>query len=129
MTGEREIEIKALEQKWMDAWRLRNRTACEEVLGSDFVLTSARGILMDREQWLSAAMGPFECREFEWQDLRVRMVAEHVAVVHGRERQVASVQGQDWSGIFLVTDVWVRRSGRWFVVARHGTGPLPTSGS
>lgn len=112
------------ERLWMEAWRKKDRLACESVLGDDFVLTSARGSLMNREQWLEGAMGPFKCDEFRWEELHTRLVAPEVIVVNARTYQRAQVGGQDWSGIFLLTDVWVKRQGRWVVVARHGTGPL-----
>jgi ketosteroid isomerase-like protein len=69
-------------------------------------------------------MGPIAGTSFVWEELRVRSFGD-VAIVHGRSRQQATVNGQDWSGVFLTTDVWVLRDGRWQVVSRHGTGPLP----
>jgi hypothetical protein len=122
-----EAEIVSLERTWMDAWCRRDRRTCDQILAPDFLLTSARGVLMSKDQWLENAMGPFVCDAFEWQELRVRALAPEVALVHGRALQRASVAGQDWSGVFLVTDTWARRGGRWQVVSRHGTGPLPTT--
>ena len=119
-------EIQSLERAWMAAWVERDRATCERILADDFVLTSARGILMPKNDWLAGAMSSFACTAFAWEELLVRPFGE-TAIVHGRSRQQASVAGQDWSGVFLVTDVWVRRDGRWQVVSRHGTGPLPNS--
>jgi ketosteroid isomerase-like protein len=117
-------EIQALERKWMQAWVNGDIGACASILADDFVLTSARGVLMPKDAWLTNAASVFKCTAFEWLELLVRPFGE-VAVVHGRSRQEASVGGQDWSGAFLTTDVWVRRGGTWQVVARHGTGPIP----
>ncbi len=122
-----ETEIAGLERQWMDGWCQKHRETCERILANDFVLTSARGVLMSKAEWLLNAMGPFVCEHFEWEDLRVRPLTSEVALVHARARQRAKVAGQDWSGVFLITDVWVRREGHWRVVARHGTGPLPGS--
>ncbi len=116
-------EIQRLERAWMTAWVERDRLTCERILADDFVLTSARGILMPKSDWLAAAMTSFVCTAFAWQDLLVRHFGD-TAVVHGRSRQQASVSGQDWSGLFLVTDVWVKRNNQWQVVSRHGTGPI-----
>ncbi len=125
MATDAELKLPALERSWMEAWRTRDRAACERILGDDFVLTSARGILMSKKDWLEAAMGPFSCTAFVWEEIRVRSFG-NVAIVHARARQQASVAGQDWSGLFLLTDVWARRGEDWQVVARHGTGPLMT---
>jgi len=116
--------LPRLEARWMQAWLDRDRATCEAILGDDFQLTSARGVLIDKPAWLDAAMGPIRGTSFTWDDVRVRPFGD-VAIVHARTRQQASVGDQDWSGVFLVTDVWVLRDGRWQVVSRHGTGPLP----
>lgn len=124
MLDEDGAAVAERERLWMEAWRTKDLSTCESVLGDDFVLTSARGSVMNRMQWLEGAMGPFKCDEFRWQELRPRPVAPDVIVVNARAYQRAHVGEQDWSGVFLLTDVWVRREGRWVVVARHGTGPL-----
>jgi hypothetical protein len=107
----------------MEAWRLKDQKTCERILADDFLLTSARGSLMTKAEWLEGARSTFACDEFVWEELLVRSYGS-VAVVNGRARQKASVGGQDWSGVFLLTDVWVLTDGEWRVVARHGTGPL-----
>jgi hypothetical protein len=121
-----EAELRALEREWMEAWRRRDRATCERLLAPDFLLTSARGVLIPRLDWLENAMGAFVCEAFEWLELRVRLLTPDVALVHARAQQRARVAEHDWSGVFLLTDTWVRRAGQWQVVSRHGTGPLPT---
>jgi hypothetical protein len=122
-TRDAEKELPALEREWMEAWRLKDRATCERILGHDFLLTSARGLLMSKSQWLDGAMGPFVCESLEWDEIRVRPFGD-VAIVHARARQRAHVNQQDWSGLFLLTDVWAWRDNRWQVVSRHGTGPI-----
>lgn len=117
-------EIEARERQWMQAWVDKDLDTCASILADDFVLTSARGVLMPKRDWLAKAGSVFDCSAFEWLDLLVRPFGD-VAVVHGKSCQAASVGGQDWSGVFLTTDIWVRRDGTWQVVARHGTGPIP----
>jgi hypothetical protein len=107
----------------MQAWADNDLATCATILADDFLLTSARGTLMPKDAWLANAGSVFKCTAFEWIELVVRPFGE-VAVVHGRSRQQASVGGQDWSGVFLTTDVWVRRDNTWQVVARQGTGPI-----
>lgn len=95
-----EAEIVESERAWMEAWLRRDQATCDRLLAPDFLLTSARGVLMPKAQWLENAMGPFVCEAFEWQELQVRRLAPEVALVHGRALQRASVAGQDWSGSF-----------------------------
>ena len=126
MDGPATSTVPALERAWMEAWRTRDRPTCERLLVADFQLTSARGGIMSRDTWLANAFGSFECESLEWEEIVVRPLgaAEDVALIHARVRQEARAQGQDWSGVFLLSDVWVRGPRGWQVVARHGTGPL-----
>lgn len=78
---------------------------------------------MRKKEWIENAMGPIRGEAFEWEEIHVRPFGD-VAIVHAKARQRASVSGQDWSGLFLLTDVWVWRGDRWQVVSRHGTGPI-----
>ena len=119
-----EAEIARLEDEWMKAWVRKDMAACDRILADDFLLTSARGVLMPKTDWLANAAWTFHCERFAWEDIRVRLLGDDVALVHGRSQQQATVAGQDWSGLFLTTDVWALRDGRWQVVTRHGTGPL-----
>ena len=116
-------KIAALEREWMDAWKSKNMVACDVLLAEDFVLVSATGRLMSKGEWLLAASDSFVCEDFQWQDIRVRPFGRF-AIVHARVKQKAAISGKDWSGVFLLTDVWVQRSDEWQVVSRHGSGPI-----
>lgn len=117
-------KLPELERAWMNAWITKDRAACDEILDDEFLLSSARGVLIRKPEWLAGAMSAFNCQEFEWKAVLVRPFGD-VALVHSTIRQVASVAGQDWSGVFMLTDAWVLRGEKWKVVSRHGTGPLP----
>jgi hypothetical protein len=119
-------KLPELEHAWMNAWIAKDRATCEDILDDEFLLSSARGTLIRKSEWLAGAMSVFNCREFEWRSLLVRPF-ESFALVHSTIRQVASVGDQDWSGVFMLTDAWVLRGNRWKVVSRHGTGPLPAT--
>ena len=76
-------EIPSLERAWMQAWVDNDMETCASILADDFLLTSARGILMPRDAWLANAGKLFKCTAFEWQEITVRPFGD-VAVVHGR---------------------------------------------
>ncbi|MEO6362875.1 MAG: nuclear transport factor 2 family protein [Caldimonas sp.] len=117
-------ELPSLERAWMDAWIAKDRATCEGILDDEFILSSARGVLIRKSQWLDMAMSVFECQQFHWDEVLVRPFGS-VALVHSTIHQRASVGGRDWSGVFMLTDAWVLRGAQWKVVSRHGTGPLP----
>jgi len=115
--------LPKLSREWMDAWVNVDLAACDRILDADFVLSSARGVLMDRNEWLEMAAGPFAGDSFEWLEMIVRPY-DNFAIVHSKTFQKANVNGEDWSGKFLLTDVWILREDGWKVLSRHGTGPF-----
>ncbi len=77
---------------------------------------------MMREEWLAAAMTRATNESFHYEDFVINEFGD-AAVVRSRMSQQASVDGQPWDGTFMLTDVWIRRDGRWQVVARHSSTP------
>lgn len=110
----------------MNAWVAKDLDTCDRILDNEFLLSSARGVLIRKAEWLVAAMGPFSCDRFDWLEELVRPFGD-AAIVNSRILQKASVGAQDWSGVFMLTDVWVLRNDGWKVVSRHGAGPLPNA--
>jgi ketosteroid isomerase-like protein len=116
-------EIISREKEWMDAWIAKEISTFRDIMSDDFLLSSARGNLMSKEEWISKAAGPFTCKVFSWKEIKVRIYG-NTAIVNATIEQEASVGEKDWSGIFMLTDVWVKQNLKWQVVSRHGTGPL-----
>ena len=73
--------------------------------------------VMLRDRWL-ASLPDYIIHSAEFSDVVIKVYGE-TAVMRSRCRQSATVFGKDRSGEMLVTDVWVKRDGRWQVVARH----------
>jgi ketosteroid isomerase-like protein len=118
-----DAELISLQHEWMDAWRRRDREALERILAPEFILTSARSDrLMPRDLWLETAMTRASAESFRYDDFRVDVFGD-AAVVRSRLSQVATVDGEPWNDTFMLTDVWIRRDGRWQVVARHASTP------
>lgn len=115
--------ISEREREWMHAWIDKDEQKLNAILADDFLLSSARGIFMNKQEWMKSALGAFTCESFQWKEVKVRTY-DNVAVVNAITFQKAKVGEQDWSGKFMLTDVWVYNDGRWQVVARQGTGPL-----
>lgn len=118
-----QTEIISREKEWMQAWMEKDEEKFNDILAGDFLLSSARGIFMTKKEWIQGALNAFTCDSFQWEAIKIRSY-DNVAVVNAITSQIANVGGQDWSGRFMLTDVWVNKNGKWQVVARHGTGPL-----
>ncbi|MBA3542367.1 MAG: nuclear transport factor 2 family protein [Deltaproteobacteria bacterium] len=116
-----EADVRAASAAWAEAIQRRDVAAAEQLLGAEYSLMAQGLGEMPRAQWL-AGLPNYIVHSYEFTDVRVNIYGE-TAVVRGRYTQSATAFGVDRSGAMLVTDVWVRRDGRWQVVARH-TSPL-----
>jgi hypothetical protein len=111
-----------LQNEWMAAWQRLDYDRLEEILAPEFTLTSARSDrLVDRAEWLRL-LDQVRNESFEYSDFIVQVFRD-AAVVKSRLSQVARVGTQPWNETFMLTDVWIRRNGRWQVVARHSSTP------
>ncbi len=116
-------ELQRLQQAWMDAVIARDAAALEAIVGPEFTLLSARTDRpVPRDEWLALAVGRVQMTSFRYEDFDIDVFGD-AAVVRSRGIQEATVDGRDWSDTFLLTDVWVRRDGRWQVVSRHSSTP------
>lgn len=117
-----ESELMDLETQWMNAWKERNEPAARSFLADDFTLASSlsTGELVNKEQWIEKAMHNYECRNFRIEKLVAKQYG-NTAIVTLWFFQDATANGQDWSGLFLLTDIWVHQNDRWQVVTRHSS--------
>ena len=112
-------ELCGLAKEWMEAVQEHDLPRLEELLGREFSVAGAVGAL-DRDEWLELASGPYEIDQFAFEEIEVELYGS-TAVLQSRYRQTARLGDRDLSGTYLITDVWVRRDGRWQVVRRHST--------
>jgi len=110
-----------LETQWMTAWKNKDVATVRKILSDDFTLTSSlsSGGLVDKEGWI-AKLAIYDCKSFRFDKLQVR-VYDNTAVVNSWFHQDATANGKDWSGNFLITDIWVKKGEYWQVVARHAS--------
>jgi hypothetical protein len=114
-------EIRRLQDEWTAAIRARDRDALEHFLGAEYALSSRLGFI-DRARWLEIALTRYEIDTWSFEDSRIDVYAGgEVAVSRSRYRQIGRIGDLDLSELFVLTDVWVRRDGRWQVVARHSS--------
>jgi ketosteroid isomerase-like protein len=112
----------------------RDLDLARDVLDDDYalVLVHPAQATMPRSRWLEV-LTDYVVHDYEVQDQSVDVDGDCAAVLH-RVRMSATVLGEDRSGMFVISDVWRRRSGSWRVWRRHSTplaaGAMPgVSGS
>lgn len=116
-----EEELRERYQTWMEAIQRKDLATLDRVLGEEYVYTASGQGRWSRQGWLDT-VAIYDIHRFELRALDVRTYDE-VAVALTEYWQEATVAGAVRSGTFQITDVWVRRDGRWQVVARSSIFP------
>ena len=113
-----ETHLKKLSADWMQAWKENNMPLLETILAPEFRLITSEFWIMPRQVWLDNIPN-YICHEFRYLEQEVRLYG-NTAIMQSCSSQKAEFKGNDRSGDFLITDVWVQQpGGNWQVVHRH----------
>ena len=121
-----EAQVEQTAKAWMEVAERRDRSALERFLADEFTMVTNRGSLIDKGQWLENMLERVgrDVTLPEFLDVRVRVYGD-AALMTSRNILWATFDGKDWSGELYLTDVWVRRDGRWQLVRRHASNLVP----
>jgi ketosteroid isomerase-like protein len=112
-------ELIELSHELVRAVQVHDTTRLEDLVADDFTLQGAAGQL-DREAFLEAAAGPYEIADFSYEEIDPEIYG-NTAVLVSRYHQAATLDGHDLTHHMNVTDIWMRREGRWQIVRRHAS--------
>jgi hypothetical protein len=105
----------------MEAYVRRDTGFLERHLSDDYVSTFPDGTVLDKEGEIeSLKSGAVALEEMTPSEMVVRIYGE-AAVITGQSTIRAKVKGQEASGEYRFTDVWIKRSNRWQAVASQVT--------
>jgi hypothetical protein len=113
--------IETMENRWMRAWARRDAAVLKGLTARNFILLagSKPPAILDNRSWVEAATTRWLCTSYRFGDIYVREVGG-LALFGSQLELKASLDGEDWSGTYWVTDLWrkgrVRR--RWRIVQR-----------
>lgn len=115
-----EAEIEELLRRWAQAVAEREMAFLEALLAPEFTLTTGRAEapVRTREQYLAITRDDYEVDSWEFEDIVVQHYGRF-AVARSRYRQSGRMAGAARDGAYLMTDAFVKQSGRWRAVARH----------
>ena len=108
----------------------RDAQLAEQVLHPDYalVLVHPAPAQVSREQWL-AMLPDYVVHDWQVQEQKVH-VRDGCAAVLQRVLMDATVLRADRSGVFVLSDIWLRGDGGWQIWRRHSSplsaGVLPT---
>jgi ketosteroid isomerase-like protein len=115
-------------RRWQDAVAARDIAVLDDLLAPEFTLTTGRpgAEVRTRGEYLAITRDRYVVEEHVFDELDALRYGD-VAIVRSRLRQRGSMDGQDRTQAFRMTDVLVLGAdGAWRAVLRHAT---PLAGS
>lgn len=116
-----EKELIQLSQEWMDAaLRRKDEKRLRELMAPEYTLQiwDASRAPQPLEAWLHTLKNRLDKIEFEFSGLNVRVFGD-VAVVYSRFWWKGTMDGKAFVDSGFLADVWVKKGGKWQVVARR----------
>jgi len=118
------VTIRKLEEKWTESYKLRHIDILSSLLAEEFVITVEDGSVYSKAGYISHSADPsVRVDVAELSDLKVRMHG-NFAVVTGAYHEKGSSNGKAYEYRDRLTDVWMKASNGWQVVASHYSTPL-----
>lgn len=115
--------VKALELKLLDCYKLRQVEVFANILDDDFVITFEDGSTYSKTGYLAySASSSTHIEMAEIPEMKVRVHGD-TAIVTGvyHEKGLDAQKTYDYRDRF--TDVWMKKAGKWRLVAAHYAVP------
>lgn len=120
-TNEAEREVRNLALERDEALRQRDAATLERLLADDFTYTDSSGRVQDKAQLIASIKSTdLAIESFASDDIQVRIYGE-TAVLVASAMIKGRCRGQEFTEQYRHTDVWVKRSGNWQMVAAQAT--------
>ncbi|MCU1277966.1 MAG: hypothetical protein JWM53_1512 [bacterium] len=117
-------EVMGRERQWAAALIKRDRDTLEQLVGDEYALTTAAGTTA-RARWMQSAF-VWETKAATLRDGWSVQLYGDVAIARGvmfwhvlKDAPDPRTGSKEMKSDFSLLDVWVKRAGRWQVVARH----------
>ena len=96
-------------------------SALERIFGEEFIYTSTSGEVVNKSQQLELIRsGQMKIESGASDDVQVRLYG-NIALVIGSFKAKGQFKGQAFDSTERYTSVWVKRGGRWQLIAEQGT--------
>ncbi len=113
--------LMQIEQELLDALLKGDTSAGERYLADTFTFTAPDGAVQDKARFIAdVKSGDLKIESSTNEDMKVQVHGD-TAVVTYRSTDKGNYKGNDLSGQYRWTDVFVKRNGRWQIVAGQGT--------
>lgn len=110
------------EQQWEEAACNHNKSP-ETILADDFWGTGPDGTRYGKADEIEDTQDTSKsARECHISDSKVRLFGDNLAMVYGRGFSVRkNKNGNDAPRCLIYTDTWLKRNGKWQIIAAHDT--------
>jgi ketosteroid isomerase-like protein len=115
--------VRALESKWVDAYKHRQVAKLSSLLAEDFVITVEDGSTYGKVGFVSYNAGALQVDLAEMSDLNIRMHG-NIAIVTGAYHERGESHGKPYDYRDRFTDVWMKNSAGWQLIASHYSLPV-----
>jgi len=113
--------ITDLERSWAAAIVAKDTTTLDRLLAAEFNGTSPTGASYSKEMAIGdLKAGVYVVDRMDLDQISVNVYG-NTAVAFTSQREKSRYGNEDFSGHYFYTDVWVKKNGRWQVVASHGS--------
>jgi peptidylprolyl isomerase len=117
-----------VELQWAEAFKNRDKGALNAMLDQHFMFTDDEGQVINKDRYIDAVIRAIKVESYKLDDLKARVFGD-TGVVTGLWTGTMIVAGKDASGAFRFTDTFVKRLGRWRVIASQDTRVPPPPGA
>lgn len=118
-----EQEVRKLERAWLDAYEQYDAKAMDAIVADDFTITFPDGSMQTKPQIIGSLKAPGNSAssslKFYTEDVQSRVYNDTVVILMGRVVTEYVRDGKTMKEQNRYTDTYVKRGGRWQVVASH----------
>ena len=113
-----EQEVRKLERAWLDAYEKHDVTSMTSIVADDFTITFADGGMQTKSQIVESLKRPAGSMKFRTENVQSRAYGD-VVILIGLVISEWKQGDKDMSDRSRYTDTYVKRNGKWQVVASH----------
>jgi len=112
--------ITAAEAKWASS-ACSAQPDLKEIIADDFQGTSTKGLRYGKSEAITTET-KFSSRDCQLGEVKVRFFGESIAIAYGAENRMdKDKDGKESKRCQVWTDTWLKRAGKWQIVAAQDT--------
>lgn len=114
-----EQDVRKVERSWLDAYERRDVASMSAIVADDFLITFPDGSMQTKQQIVDSIKGPgATAMKFSTESVQSRVYGDTVILI-GLVVSEWKQNGNPMTERSRYTDTYVKRNGKWQVVASH----------